>query len=258
VNASVGGRWLDAYYLDLKTRGLAMDPDLVIVSVFLGNDLASPDDDLLEWLDIDSNGLPGRLRARHTVLKEGRQVSRERKFRWRIPVIRDSHLAQLLYDSVNAAKRLIWPKLRSSDMYEHGYSESTLAALERAERLLRAMARLSREQGARFGVVMIPAREQVHSGAHAMRGELDLDKPQRVLSQILVRNGIDAIDLLPTLRSAANSTRLYFRYDSHFNRQGYALAGKTIASEVLRKGWIPADRTLRRCFREAPQGIGLN
>ena len=115
----------------------------------------------------------------------------------------NSHVAQLLYDSGNAVHRWIWPKVRSIDMYEPEYSDATLAALDRAERLLGAMARLSRAHGARFGVVEIPAWEQVYPVAYTLGDELDLDKPQRVLAEILARNGIEAIDLLSSLRAEA-------------------------------------------------------
>ena len=87
--------------------------------------------------------------------------------------------------------------------------------------------------------------------AYTLGEELDLDKPQLVLAEILERNGIESIDLLPSLRAAADGPRLYFRSDSHFTREGYALAGRTIASEALRRGWIPG-RDVAAGARDCP------
>lgn len=246
VNGGVPGRWLDSYYLELKTRLLALDPDVVLVGLFLGNDLASPDSEAYEWVEVDAEGLPVRLRSRETSIEDGRSVSRKPKLRWRLPVARNSQVAQLLFDSANAIYRSLWPKVRSVDMYEKDYTEHTLATLERAERLIVAMARLVREHGARFGIIEIPAREQIYQPAHLLLEDLDFDKPELVLGEILARNGIESIDLLPALRAASDGPRLYFRSDGHMTRTGYALAGRTIAHEALRKHWIPGRESAPR------------
>jgi hypothetical protein len=239
VNAGVPGRWLDSYYLELKTRVLDLNPDVVLVGLFHGNDLASPDSEAYEWVEVDAAGLPVRLRSPEAMIEDGRPVARKRKLRWRLPVLRNSHVVQLLFDSGNGIHRWFWPYVRSFDMYEKEYTPDTLATLERAERLLVAMARLARERGARFGVIEIPAREQIYQPAHLLLEDLDFDKSQLVLGEILARNGIESIDLLPTLGAASEGPRLYFRTDSHMTRAGHALAGPTIAREALRRGWIP-------------------
>ena len=52
----------DTYYLYLKTEGLALAPDAIVVGIFVGNDLDSQFAFENEWLEKDGSGLPARIR----------------------------------------------------------------------------------------------------------------------------------------------------------------------------------------------------
>ena len=94
--------------------------------------------------------------------------------------------------------------------------------------------------GGKFAVVIVPAREQVYP--EEWQGMVDsnlamqslswnLEFPNQILTQILARQKIPYLDLLPAFRLEANQStanRLYFVHDGHWTEVGHALAAETI------------------------------
>lgn len=98
--------------------------------------------------------------------------------------------------------------------------------------------RLSVEaSGARFAVVLLPARFQVyeeiwreHSAALGLEpGRYDLETPGKILAAWSSRTGAQVIDLLGPFRDRAPaSPPLYFRIDTHFTAAGHRLAAEVV------------------------------
>jgi hypothetical protein len=105
-----------------------------------------------------------------------------------------------------------------------------------------------REHGARYLVVLVPAKYQVDEDAwnvYRKRWKLpaeafDRDHAQRVVNEFLGEKGVAALDLLPAFRSVAGDS-LYFRVDSHWTPAGHALAAREILREVTARGWTAAQ-----------------
>jgi hypothetical protein len=58
---------------------------------------------------------------------------------------------------------------------------------------------------------------------------------------ILKRNGIPGIDLLPPFRSALrDEEREIFSIDNHWNAEGHSLAASEVLDALLAQGFIPA------------------
>ena len=235
--------WTDSYYLYLKTRGLALEPDVVVIGLFMGNDIDVGDPDNAVWNEVDANGLPKSTLSKRVRIDQGHRVRVKRKTRWKVPVLRNSHVFQLCWTAVQRVLRIFKPKVQGAIMYQHDYSEDTEAMIKKVEQLLLGMAEMSRAAGGQFAVVMIPERFQVHP-QYRTDADLDYDKPQRLFGEFFTHNGIPHLDLLPILRAQAESSGelLYYQRDSHFTRAGYKVSGEAIADYLLSSGLLTAAR----------------
>ena len=103
--------------------------------------------------------------------------------------------------------------------------------------------------GSKFGVVIIPAKEQVYPDKWeqtlrrnpAMQSlQWDMEQPNRQLADILHRHDIPYLDLLPVFRQAAQNSPdvpLYFVHDGHWTANGHHLAGKSVFQFLVDEGW---------------------
>jgi hypothetical protein len=230
----------DTYYLYLKTDGLVLRPDVVLVGFFIGNDIDHPLSDENEWLAVDAQGLPLRIRNRYVMISDGYGISRDIQFRYRVPVLRDSHLFQL---AIEAAMPVLPDSLKGDRIarlnrdipaytyiYRPEYPPRTQALVEQVRRLFLAMSALAREASSALVVVMIPELGQVDP-TRILGGTppvpIDLEKPQREFSEWFRAHEIRYVDLLPVMR--AGGPGLYFPVDRHWTRAGHQLAAEVLA-----------------------------
>jgi lysophospholipase L1-like esterase len=240
----------DTYYLYLKTEGLALKPDLVVVGLFVGNDLDSSAAFENEWNEKDAEGLPLRIRNVNQHVDGNFLVPRIIPFRYRAPLLSRSHVFQGVFD--------IWweiaPKIRSwmpggtattvhaasqepprpedqiPYMYRLQYADRTETVLARVRQLLSGMNRLAKNAGVPMYVVLIPDPLQMNPNEFSGTG--DIDKPQRVLGRFFETEGITHLDLLPWLREKSAGRPVYFPFDGHWNALGNELAAERIAQFV--------------------------
>jgi lysophospholipase L1-like esterase len=239
VNAGVPGRWVDEYYLELRERSLALAPDLVLLGLFVGNDIDGEDARTHVWRERDENGRPLRIDVEDVRVEEGYRVQKVKKARWSLPVVRDSHLAQLVIDTARGfGDGMRPPRLKEADVFRPVYSPETEAALSRVEDLLLAIRDLCRARGAELLVVLIPMRQQVYPAERRGHEDLDWDKPQRLVADFLGRNGVAWIDLRPALVAASGGDPLYFAIDSHWTARGHEVAAAAVAEHVATRGLL--------------------
>jgi hypothetical protein len=89
-------------------------------------------------------------------------------------------------------------------------------------------------------VVLIPdeaqvddrLRTEVRLASGSAAGDLDFERPNRLLRERMTADGIPVVDLLPAFRGAARTTRLYKPRDTHWNIAGNRLAAREIAAAV--------------------------
>ena len=90
------GYYPDTYYLYLKNIGLDLDPDLVLLGLFIGNDIDYPTAGENEWTSVDADGLPLSIQNIGSTVDDGGYLVRSNPAgRYRYPVLRNSHLIQL-------------------------------------------------------------------------------------------------------------------------------------------------------------------
>jgi hypothetical protein len=233
INAGVPGRWMDEYYLEIANRSLALDPDVVLLGFFVGNDVDGSDAREHVWSRVDEKGLPLAVEVPGLRVENGLRVKAKVKNRWRIPVVRHSHVAQLFFDGGRAIGEIFFPSPLAEDIvYEPEDSPETKSVVARVERLLLAIAEICREHGAQLLVVMIPTREQIHPELAPDDEPRDWEKPQRHFRAFLDRQEIAFLDLLPLLRPRRDEAPLYYRFDAHWTPLGHALAADAIAARL--------------------------
>jgi hypothetical protein len=233
----------DSYYTYLVREGLELSPGLVVVGFFLGNDVDRQGLGFNDWLEVDDDGLPLRVASTVAHVENGYWVSNERQLRYRYPVLRNSQLFQLLVSATERVRHGGEGPYYNRLMYVPEYSERTEEAVERVKRLMSGMHRAASERGTRFVVLMIPDIEQVETrsffGDEGPPPGLDLEKPQRIFRAFFEEQGIDYVDLLPTMRDASVGRSLYYPIDQHWTPEGNAVCGRWLAMELLRRGLVP-------------------
>ena len=246
INAGYAcGYYPDTYYVYLRRLGLDLSPDLVVVGFFIGNDVDRQDLAFNEWVEVDGRGLPLRVASTEAHVEGGYWVTNQRQLRYRLPVLRNSHLFQAL---VSVVKRTATTEgdggpYYNEVMYVPEYTDRTRKAVERVKMLFREMDTMARDRGARLVVLMIPTVEQVETarffGAEDRDGSLDLDKPQRLFGEFFRSEGIEFVDLLPAMRESARVRPLYFPNDQHWTLEGNEVAGRLLGQALIERGLVP-------------------
>lgn len=126
------------------------------------------------------------------------------------------------------------------EVFRFKESPAEVRAWKTAEALLTATRDEAERQGARFALVIVPAKWQIYPedwrALLAAIGEPDDDRwvlrgPNRRLTQLAESRRVPVLDLLPVFRRAADAgrPRLYFPVDIHWTEAGHAVAAEAVA-----------------------------
>ena len=134
------------------------------------------------------------------------------------------------------------------ELFRHKESPAEARAWETAEALMLRTRAAAEQAGARYAVVVIPTRWQVHAADWqallAARNEPDDDRwvlrgPQKRFVQMAERHQIPVVDLLPPMRDAAQrGQRLYYNVDIHWRPEGHQLAAHAVATFLEQSGLL--------------------
>lgn len=235
LNAGTPGYSVPDAVTWFQAHGKALEPDVVLLTVFTGNDL--------------QDAAPGGPKI---VVKDGHLVPAGKRRRplslW---LNQHSHLFSLLKSSAlgRPIRRLLgrpeafedWVVRTEMDLYTTG-SLSDLAA-QGAAVTERAVAELVRSAGrARVSAVIVPSLLQVDPALwKATLGRLNLDpakydpdRTTRMFREMFARQGVAVLDLSPSFREAvAKRERVYLPVDRHLTPEGYRLMAEEVASGLL-------------------------
>lgn len=242
------------YVLLLREEGLALQPELVLINVFVGNDLA--------------NAWQSALNARRSPLRAVFDadscllylVPRRMAIQWRERRAKSGFATHALRTSdelptSNAREvEALQPWLSDPELEQPTYSEASFEALE-----LQRFAFLLESPAARFepffgclrtlkelaapvpmAVMLIPDEFQVEDelwrACVQVKGSgqvWDPIRPQTLIRAFCEREGIPVLDLLPALRAVQpledGRRHVYHLRDSHFNARGQRVAGAELA-----------------------------
>jgi hypothetical protein len=219
------------YRLILETEALAFDPDVVLVALFVGNDLTVR--------PVDGSGLALDDHALARFSKRGYRVIRE-WFRRRAsheplsvpqmltPVVPEKGftLSRQTFLEIEQ-ERLGISRLSLREAHEEGWT----AALAH----LRAMRDECRRRGILYAMTIIPDEFQVSQAlleellarGTIPRDDIDLALPQRRLLDFCRAEDIPCLDLLPLFDGSRDA---YLTQDTHWNETGNLIAAEALAS----------------------------
>jgi SGNH hydrolase-like domain, acetyltransferase AlgX len=243
INAGFTAAGPSGYYLYLKLQGLKLTPDVVVVGLYLGNDIISRRD--IEWIKTDTDGLPEIIRSKSSYVdNNGNLRNTTIPIPYRFPILRSSHLFIYLIHSLFGHAPTQTEELTSNDFVNAlvcQYKE-TCHELDQQKAevmmILIGMKKLIEKSGAKFVVALIPTDFQIHADAwlkYRLPFPLlhkDRELPNKQFAQWLDEAGIDYIDLLPIFMEH-ESEQMYFVRDDHWNERGHQIASETISQALL-------------------------
>jgi len=265
INFGVGGYGTAQELLALRERVWSYDPDIVLLAMFLGNDIRN-----------NSVALEGQrmrpffiLRNGELVLDDSFRYSKEFKVKtslaWRaiLAVAQYSRIVQLL----NKARHNLGSTLRyvvlnaqlakqDNDIHHEGYKEALFEPINKVwaeawlitEKLLLRMRDEIRQKGKKFIIVTLSTGIQVHPDFQVREnfieniGVADLLYPDRRINEFALKNEIPNIMLAPRLATHALKTGEFLHGfknskmgvgagHGHWNENGHRLGGHLIAEK---------------------------
>ncbi len=235
LNASMVGSGPQWYYLRLKEMVKTYTPDIVVVGLYVGNDFG--DLRYFQTPTIDASGLPLALTTRHEYVDtDGIRRPTSIPMRYRIPVLRNSHLFQMIttrmYGDVFASET---PSINADPCLLHLRCPDSTRDIEETVRLLTGMQRISMDMKSRLLVVLIPWELQLPRRILALSriNFYATDKSRHIVSDTLMPRlyeaGISTLDLLSAFESYTGSEPVLYPQDRHWNAVGHTIAAEAIA-----------------------------
>jgi hypothetical protein len=249
----------------LRSTGLGLQPDLVVLCFYVGNDVTA--------LSLGAEVLAGELyftrssNRWHNLLRKSRLFVLAEKAlvtRWRIHNLRDQdrklESADLEAGGAQADREpgdaqadrasprpnlyyLLIQKKRLP-VFQKELSSSIQRQWEKVEEILIEFDRLCTDASIPWLLLLIPTEEQIDPlvrtavlEALSLSGDdYDFDLPQRRLNRFARSHGIATLDLLPSFRSMQEEgSSLYIPNDTHWNEPGNRLAGELIARHIRQR-----------------------
>jgi len=249
INAAVPAYSLIQEMRYLERDGIALSPDVVVVGFYVGNDFQDSQElfDAQHRPTIDV--VDGQLRANEN-FPSARYERQERSFRTATMEIRGflaSHSALYVFLRERFSETLWRLGLRNNPPPPDFCAKVPSPAMQEGwgvtQGVLREMAAFCASRNIRLVVVALPTQYQVHEDlwTHHVTtfnlnpADYDLEKPQALLQEFCANNGIEEIDVLPAMRLAAPTERLFYPIASYMTPAGHALVARVV-SEYLDGG----------------------
>ena len=234
INAGVQGYGPVEEYLFHREVTSALQPDIVILALYPGNDAVEAGATAYKLRE------PGPSRSADADLGAWQRFTQ-----WRRRMIRKSIVLQVARLRVmTVLDRFGWrpeidPPLRT---YLPDAPPEIDKGLEVTRDVVSRLDALTRQEGSRLVVVLLPARFQVDDGDYGRLKEivarsgqtLDRDRATERFKAALSGLNVPVFDALPPLREAARQADVYMQSTAHFTPAGHeALAG--ILEQYLRQ-----------------------
>ena len=222
VNMGIPRLDVKDYQQLLVDEALALEPDLVVIGFFAGNDfhIRPRNEARHRWLVADF------FRYLFVILPKQRVGFHPTDYHDNQPTFLEEVFLEL---RAGAAQQF----LPSSRMMERN--------LPAIVSIFGEMQAAAQRQGCRFLVTLLPDELQVDRDLQeriaakiGFEGHIPWERPNTELAQALEDAGIPVLDLLPAFVAAGRHERLYKPRDTHWNRAGNRLAAETIARHLIR------------------------
>ncbi|HJR58816.1 MAG TPA: SGNH/GDSL hydrolase family protein [Vicinamibacterales bacterium] len=228
INAGVQGYGPVEELLFFQTRIAQLQPDVVLVAVFVGNDA---EEALTSQVKLAS-GRPATERLRESIVTALRRL------------VRRSMVLQVLRLRIVTATDRFRGTAGPPEPPLQTYAANPAPRIARGIAFTRdAVAGIAAEAGragARTGIILMPARLQLDDGDYGRYraiiaeagGELVRHAATERFAKALGELRLPMIDLLPPLRAALPGPDLFFQENVHLTPRGHAVVGETLARFV--------------------------
>lgn len=248
-----GGLSPDSYYAYLKDRGMKLAPDILILGLFVGNDITDLEGNI--WREQDALGLPQKV-SFCCYEVDGRILRNKiTSAKYTVPLLRESHLFLLFIDTLQ--KRFgVFPE---KSLLTHRGETMMFCPLnpdcihlfspqeEKTLKIIKEMKNMADENESLFLVVLLPVDVQLYPEAKAKYARYNFSwYPktgeetflQKRLGNFLSQNDIKYLDLYQYFDQNRNRGYPFFPIDGHFNSIGTQLTAEAIAQYLMDKKWV--------------------
>jgi len=258
VNLSVDAYGTDRELLLYSILGWRFQADLVLLAIYVGNDIQDNEIDLetrrygyrLErpFFTLDN----GALRLYGSPIYSPDLYPDSPAYRWLTEM--QTQQGETPSENPPAVPRVVsdspytleYPVELGLYLPEDAHWSNAWAL---TEALIVQVRDLAQEQGSRFAVVIIPDRRAVHTEDWAetlqqypfLQGADPL-APVTRMEHVLASHDIPALNLVWTLRAWLSSNpdeRLYYGGDGHFNSNGHAVTARRLSGWLRAEGLVP-------------------
>lgn len=249
INAGFyGGYSPDSYYAYLKTEGLSLKPDLIVLGLYFQNDIADLKPN--HWIRTDENGLPLQVVSDwRKIDAQGRQWDGVIPLRYHYPYINNSHLwillanwldrkAPFLFHPKDEAKQLqdnnYWNYLTfTSCIYKSDCLPQFKDEFDKVLFVLGGTAKLLKSQNTPLLIVFETSKWQAKLMGDDSLSDEDIFRLQGLTTDYFQKNNLPAqfLDLTPEIL-AGNPKDYYLETDTHWNSRGNQLAGELVTTKI--------------------------
>lgn len=228
INAGVQGYGPVEELLFFRRVVRQLQPDLVLVTVFVGNDA----EEAVTSQPKLAPERPATERLRESVVTQLRRT------------VRRSMVLQVLRLRLVTATDRFRGTAGTPEPPLQSFAANPAPRIPQGIALTRdAIQQIAAEAGAigaRTGIVLMPARLQIDDGDYgrlreivaAAGGDLRRDAPTERFTTALGDLGLPMLDLLPPLRAARAGSDLFFQENVHLTRRGHQVVGDALAGFV--------------------------
>ena len=256
LEASLGGRFkridiqnfgvsaigMREYAYILKTDAMQFDPSIVVLCVFIGNDIDGPGGVAWRpWFCLQNWWIAKVPRRIFITLRESRNTSLSLSLGkpngqfidvlpWSLDPSKEPPTLSVT-DFLNMERE----RVLMCDTHDTGIAD-------RYRRFFDILQWFSDSLGPKLLVMIVPDEYQISDNLWTtvlddmpQRANCVRDYPQRLITAYCGKHGIDYLDLLPVLREAEKVQRTYHTRDTHFNTRGSRLVGEALAKALIEK-----------------------
>jgi GDSL-like Lipase/Acylhydrolase family len=239
INAGVQGYGPVEEALFWERIASAVQPDLVLATVFVGNDA--------EEAVQSERKLDSGAGATETV-RDSAMIHLRR-------LVRRSMVLQILRLRVVSATERLRPNLAAPEPPLQAYAANPAPRIARGigitRRCLERIIGTASAHGAQTAIVLMPARFQVDDGDYGRLkaevaqsgGELVRDAANRRFETGLAGMGVARLDLLPALRAALPGADLFYQETVHFTPRGHVVVAEALDEFITGHGLLKGEPT---------------
>jgi hypothetical protein len=239
----------DSYIAFMLHEGFALDPDLVIMQYFVANDFK----DLLETEVVETrDDMPFRVRSKYRYVDDHGRYRRNVSLKYKLPILRNSHLYVTLYDMLHLERALLQLAGRfNADYFSDNFTWNSLGiryhhVYERAEArppilqqmfdqsmdYVRTLDRECKRRGVDFVLFLVPTGVQVARDIwpREFADDWSNPNPQKQIVESLRGSDIPILNPLNFFRESLKEESLYLgkSRDGH-----WTAAGNKVAANVM-------------------------